>query len=140
MTPKHGGPALPPAPDCLPGSHGDANRYALLVLQALDRPGWSARQRVRLRDLYRKWILRAEGRDPQFEQYGTFPRFEGTAPPTTTDLVIARWRKRHPVPPAERKRREIPTHKHLARRRRDRAAQAARLRGTDADTRDEGDQ
>ncbi len=120
VIPKHGGPGIPDAPDCLPAAHGEANRYAQVLLAALDHPGWSARQRIRLRAQYRKWILRAEGRDPQFEEFGTFPRFQGTPPPTATDLVIARWRKRNPRTPAERKRREIPTHKYLAIRRRDR--------------------
>lgn len=114
MTPRDGGTSLPPAPDCLPGTHGLAKRYAEQIRLCLDAPGWSAAQRRHLRDKYRKWILRAEGRDAYFEQYGTFPRFEGTAPPTVTDLVVARWRKRFPRTPAERKARTLPRAKHLA--------------------------
>lgn len=122
MTPKYGGgPDLPPAPDCLPGSHGEANRYAARIKQALDTPGWSVAQRRHLRDKYRKWLLRAEGRDPYFEQYGTFPRFDGTAPPTSTDLVVARWRKRFPRSKQERRLRTLPKNKHLAIRKAERA-------------------
>lgn len=120
MIPKHGGAPLPPSPDCLPRAHADANRYASAIQHALDQPGWSPKQRTRLRDLYRKWILRAEGRDPYFERYGTFPRPEGAPPPTTTDLIVARWRRRHPRPKEDRKSRELPRKKYLLMRRRER--------------------
>ncbi len=111
MIPKRGGAALDPAPDCLPGEHHKALRYLKAIETALGQHGWTARQRIRLRSQFRKWILRAEGRDPYFEKYGTFPRPEGAPPPTGIDLVVAAWRRRvGPTLTAEdRKRRSMPS-------------------------------
>jgi hypothetical protein len=96
MLPKFGGEPLPPSPDCLPADHVTARAYLAVLERALARSGWSASQKIRIKDRYRKWLLRAEGRDPQYEQYGTFPRSLGTSRPTSVDLVVARWRRRFP--------------------------------------------
>lgn len=128
VTPKYGGPDLDPAPDCLPGAHGEAKRYLTKLLAALDQPGWSKSQRIRLHDRYRKWLLRAEGRDPHFERYGTFPRFPGTAPPTVVDLIVARRRKRFPKTPEQRKAERLPRTKRLQQQRRLQALRAERHR------------
>lgn len=108
MIPKYGGTPLPDAPDCLAADHGKALAYVGLLAAALNQSGWSAHQRDRIRAKYRKWLLCAEGRDPYFEQWGTFPRMEGMTPPTATDLVVAGWRRRFPRTPEERKRRVVP--------------------------------
>lgn len=108
MTPKYGGNPLAPAPDCLQGEHLKAVEYVRVLEAALEQPGWSQTQRQRIRTKYRKWLLCAEGRDPYFEQFGTFARFEGSPPPTSVDLVVARWRKRFPRTKEERRRRQMP--------------------------------
>lgn len=111
MTPKYGGDPLPRAPLCLPGQHKKANEYAALLADALRQSGWSRTQRTRLRDRYRVWVWRAEGRDGYFEQYGTFARQEGAPPPTPLDLVVQEWRAKaraRGVTSAEMKRRRFP--------------------------------
>lgn len=96
MIPKYGGEPLPRSPLCLPADHKSAQLYVSTIATALDANGWSRTQRVYLRALYRKWLLRAEGRDSYFERYGTFSRPEGAAPPTTVDLIVARWKRMAP--------------------------------------------
>lgn len=85
---------MPPAPVCLPRDYRSANSYLYQIGKALDQPGWSPRQRRILRDLHRKWTLRAEGRDEHFEQWGTFPpRYPGSPAPDAQDAIVARWQK-----------------------------------------------
>ena len=94
MIPERGGEPLPPAPVCLPRDYRSASLYLAQIDKALEQPGWSARQRKILYDLHRKWVLRAEGRDEHFEQWGTFPpRYPGSPPPDARDAIVARWQK-----------------------------------------------
>jgi hypothetical protein len=93
VIPKKGGEPLPPAPICLPKDHKAARLYAQVLKKALEQTGWSAGQRAVLYRQYRKWLIRGDGRDEFFEEFGTFRRFPGTAPPTTIDLVVERWRR-----------------------------------------------
>ena len=108
MKPKWGGDPLPEAPDCLAGERYKAQQYLVVLEQALDRPGWSSAQRKRIRDLYRKWLFRAEGRDSEFNRNGTFGRPPGSDPPTSTDLTVMKWRKLSPQTPEERRLRTFP--------------------------------
>jgi len=108
MKPRHGGSPLPYAPICLPREHTKAVAYLAVLDQALGQAGWTASQRRRIRALQRLWTFRAEGRDPQFEKYGTFGRRPGTAPPTGADAVVAAWRRLIPHPPEVRRRRKVP--------------------------------
>ena len=108
MVPKHGGTPLPLSPICLPREHGKAEAFVAEIQAALERPGWSGSQRRRLRELYRLWLFRAEGRDPQFEAYGSFHRPPGTAPPTATDVIVAKWRRLAPHDADTRRRRRVP--------------------------------
>ena len=108
----------------MPGDHAGAVRYLALIEAALKSDDWSQRQRQHLRDLRRKWIVRADGLDEQFESYGTFPRCPGTEKPTTTDLIVAKWRRTFQTSPegrklaAERKRiSQLPRDKRLRQRR-----------------------
>lgn len=96
MIPRKGGKPLDPAPICLGGDHRAAQTHARKIAAALEQSGWSPGQRYVLRESYRKWLLRAEGRDSYFEKYGTFHRFEGNPPPTTVDLIVERWRRAAP--------------------------------------------
>lgn len=96
------------SPVCLPGEHAMARAYVAEIELALGQAGWSPSQRGRLRALRMKWMWRAEGRDEQFEQYGTFFRPPGTAPPTVTDVTVEKWRRRGLVSQEERKRRRVP--------------------------------
>jgi hypothetical protein len=109
MTPKHGGTPLPHSPICLPREHSKAAAYVLVLEAALGRAGWSASQRRRIRALVRLWSFRAEGRDPQFEQYGSLGRAPGSTPPTSADATVAAWRRLVPHPPGGRKRRKVPS-------------------------------
>lgn len=93
MIPAKGGEPLPPSPVCLPRDYEKASLYLHEIIKALDRPGWSKRQRVILRDLFRKWAMRAEGRDEHFEVWGTFPPRPGGEPPTVQDQILATWKK-----------------------------------------------
>lgn len=108
MIPKKGGTPLPPSPICLPREHGKAQAYATLLQEALLQSGWSANQRKAIRIKYRLWAFRAEGRDPHFEKYGSFPRAPGSAPPTTSDATVAAWRRLIPHSAIVRKRRRVP--------------------------------
>jgi len=94
MIPERGGEPLPPAPICLPRDYRSVSLYLVQIRKALEGHGWSRRQRKILRALHRKWMLRAEGRDEHFEQWGTFPpRYPGSRPPDAQDVIIARWQK-----------------------------------------------
>lgn len=96
MNPERGGDPLPPAPICLPKDYRSAGLYLVQIRKALEGRGWSKRQRKILRDLFFKWTMRVEGRDPHFEQWGSFPpRWPGSPPPDARDVVIARWRRDH---------------------------------------------
>jgi len=108
VIPKKGGAPLPPSPICLPREHAKAAGFVLAIEEALTRPGWSGAQRGRLRALLRLWVYRAEGRDPQFEKYGSFGRRPGSAPPTSVDAIVAAWRRIVPLDKAARKRRRVP--------------------------------
>ena len=93
MQPKRGGPPLPPSPLCLPGEHAKATAYLAALERALAQPGWSKSQRQYIRARLRHWTLRAEGRDPHFEKFGTFSRWYGSPPPTPQDMVVVQWRR-----------------------------------------------
>ena len=108
MTPKYGGSPLPASPICLPGEHHKAEAYVILVGEAMKQAGWSSTQRRRLRDLVRLWTWRAEGRDPQFEQYGSFGRRPGSAPPTALDATVEAWRRLAPQSPEGKQARRMP--------------------------------
>jgi hypothetical protein len=96
VVPERGGEPLPPAPICLPRDYRSADLYIVQIRKALEGHGWSKRQRAILRNLFRTWTMRAEGRDPHFEQWGSFPpRWPGSPPPDARDVVIARWQKAH---------------------------------------------
>ena len=144
MIPKFGGPELRLAPICLPKEHYKAKAYLAQIETALLADGWSSGQRRYLRVLHLKWLYRAEGRDPHFEEYGTFGRLPGAPPPTITDLIIARKRQRYKTAGLDAARqavtdRRFPRHKGqaqqriLERYRRDRAARARERRDQDDD-------
>lgn len=120
MIPKNGGTPLPPSPICLPREHAKAGAYVREIEEALQRAGWSSGQRGRLRAQLRLWTYRAEGRDPQFEKYGSFGRRPGTAPPTSVDAIVAAWRRIAPQDKEGRKRRKVPWSSRDAARERDR--------------------
>lgn len=118
MIPKKGGSPLLPSPICLPREHHKAAAYVIDIEEALKHGGWTGSQRGRLRGLLRLWKFRAEGRDTQFEQYGTFGRKPGSAPPTGTDAVVEAWRRLIPHDKATMARRKVPwTSRELARER-----------------------
>jgi hypothetical protein len=118
MVPKKGGSPLPPSPICLPREHHKAAAYVLEIQEALKRAGWTGGQRGRLRSLLRLWEYRAEGRDPQFEQYGSFGRRPGSAPPTGVDATVEAWRRLIPHDRETMRRRKVPwTSRELARER-----------------------
>jgi hypothetical protein len=108
VKPDKGGTPLPPHPICLPRDHAKAAAYVLEIETALTRAGWSGAQRAKLRGLLRLWVYRAEGRDPHFEQYGSFARRPGSQPPTVTDAAVAKWRRLIPLDKEARKRRRVP--------------------------------
>lgn len=133
MTPKKGGTPLPPSPICLPREHAKAAAYVCAIEEALTRAGWSSGQRGRLRAQLRLWKYRAEGRDPQFERYGSFGRKPGTAPPTSVDATVEAWRRIAPQDAEGRKRRKVPWTS------RDAARERARFRSQAWKRRQEGE-